>query len=146
MRTWTPGDLVMEGIDLKTVATTTSGIKIPVSEFFQFSLHVLVTLAAGTPTTGLASLGVNPFTGAAGATALVPVIGVSSMNTKVADGEIWTFGGAGAAVGPTGTLEPESDTLKVLEWIQVFLDVTEAVDVVATATADVYLQAEGYTR
>lgn len=146
MRTFTPADLGMASINLKSLATTTSSLKVPVGDFFQFGVHILKTLAAGTPTTGLASVGVNLYTGPTGATALVPATGATLINTKTALGELWTFGGAGSAIGPSGTKSNTSDALKVCEWIELFFTVTEVVDVVATATADIYLQAEGYSR
>lgn len=148
MRTFTPADLALSGINLKSLGTTTSMLKIPTEEggFFQFSVHVLKALAAGTPTTGLASLGVNLFTGPAGATALVPVTGVTTINTKVATGEIWTFGGAGSAIKGTGAKSTDADALKVIEWLQLFFVVDEVVNVVATATASIYLQMHGYRR
>jgi len=152
MRVVTPAELGLADIDLKALATTTASLNVDATGQFQFSISIEKTLAAGTATTGLVSVGVNVYRDEAKSDLIHSVVAATLINTKLSTGaiggssEIITFGGSGAELLGTGTLATGFGALRAIPFLELFFVVTEVVDVVATATADVYLLMEGFNR
>lgn len=145
MRIWTPTDLTMSSINLKSVATTTAGIIIPAERLFQFTFSAKFTVTGGPGTTGLASWIVDIFADEGGSVLLHSITAVTAINTKVdATYSMFTFGGAGA-VPWNGTMATGADALKVCPYVRPRFAVTEVSDA-TTATADVYVIADGWER
>lgn len=151
MRIVTPADLGMADIDLKALAITTASLNYDASGQFQFDVAIKKTLAAGTPTTGLASIGINVYRDEAKTDLIYSTNLAASMDMKVATvaggdaANVVTFGGSGAeAIG--GTLKTGAGSARVIPFVELVFEVTEVIDVVATATADIYLLVEGFNR
>lgn len=148
MRVLTPADLTMAAIDLKDAATTTAGLIIDATGMFQFQVNIAFTFAAGTPTTGAATFGFKLYRDLLGADQIGETVSlVSVINTKVVGtGECYTFGGGGAEAFGSGTLVTGVGAYRVIPFIEPFFTVDTVVDVVATATADIYFSMEGFNR
>lgn len=143
MRIVKPGDHVMSGIDLKVVALTSSSLIFPAPRHFQFTASLAMTVAGGPGTTGLANWNVDVYADEGGSELIHTIVGVTDISTKV-DGTwgVFTFGGAGTG-RHNGTLDPSANTLKVLPFVRIGLNVTEVSDA-TTATGDVHLLVEEF--
>ena len=151
MKIVTPSELGLSGIDLKTTAVTTATLNFDASGQFQFTAAIKKTLSAGTPTTGLAKIGINVYRDEGKTDLIYATDLVTSFSTKVATvaggdaAQLVTWGGSGAeAIG--GTLRAGAGSSRVIPFFELVFEVTEVIDVVATATGDIYLLVEGFNR
>ena len=151
MRVVTPAELGLASIDLKALAISTATLNVDATAHFQFVVAVKKTLAAGTPTTGLASIGINVYRDEAKTDIIYSTLLATALDMKVgtiAGGDVAplaTFGGSGAEA-LNGTLRAGAGTTRIIPFVELFFEVTEVVDVVATATAGIYLFMEGFNR
>lgn len=152
MRIFTPAELGLDNIDLKSVAVTTSQLNVDALGHFQFMVVMNKTLAAGTALAGLGAIGINVYRDEEKTDILFSQTLVTAINTKLSTGaiggsnEIFTFGGSGAELFGTGTLESGVGAIRLVPFMELFFNVTEAVDVVATAVGEMYLLMEGFNR
>lgn len=151
-RTFTAEDLGLDNIDLKALATTTSPLIIDASGHFQFQITMSKTLAAGTATTGLGSLGIIVYRDLEGTDAIFSHALLNTIDLKLdstaigGTREIVTIGGSGGENSGSGTLTTGAGAIRIVPYFQLFFTVTEVVDVVATAIGDVVCQMEGFNR
>lgn len=151
MKIVTPSELGLSGIDLKAAAETVSSLIYDATFDFQFTLAIKKTLAAGSPTTGLAKVGINVYRDLAGTDLIYSTNLASSFDLKTATAaegdaaQLVTWGGSGAE-SQGGTLKAGGGANRIMPFFKVFFEVTEVIDVVATATGDVYLLVEGFNR
>lgn len=152
MRIVTPAELGLDAIDLKSLDVTTSPLNVDALGQFQFMVVMKKTLAAGTATTGLGAIGINVYRDEAKTDILFSQTLVTLIDNKIStaaiggSNEILTFGGSGAEVFGTGTLQTGVGAIRVVPFMELFFNVTEVVDVVATAVGEMYLLMEGFNR
>lgn len=151
MKILTPSELGLADIDLKTTAVSTATLVVDALTEFQFTVAIKKTLAAGTPTTGLAKIGINVYRDLAKTDLIYATDLATAFSTKVATvaggdaAQLVTWGGSGGeAMG--GTLRAGAGANRIMPFFELVFEVTEVVDVVATGTADIYLLVEGFTR
>lgn len=152
MRVITPAELGLDSIDLKSLGATTADLNVDATGQFQFMVVMNKSLAAGTATTGLGTIGINVYRDKEKTDVLFSQSLVQTIDTKKTTGsiggsnEILTFGGSGAEFLGTGTLVDGAGATRVIPFIELFFSVTEVVDVVATAVGEMYLLMEGFNR
>ncbi len=152
MRVITAAELTLDDIDLQDVATTSSPLIIDATGMFQFNVVMTKTLAAGTATTGLGSMGMIVYRDREGTDVIfVQSIG-NTIDLKIDSGalggtrEIVTFGGSGAEYSGSGGLGSGLGAVRVIPFFSLFFNVSEAVDVVASAVGDMVCLMEGFNR
>jgi hypothetical protein len=151
MKIVTPAELGLANIDLKAAATTVSSLNFDALDGFQFTAAIKKTLSAGVATTGLATVGMNVYRDKAKTDFIYSTFLATSLDMKVgtlAEGDaapLVTWGGSGGEA-LNGTLRSGAGANRIIPFIELFFVVTEVVDIVATATGDVYLLVEGFNR
>lgn len=152
MRVVTAAELTLDDIDLKVQAVTSSPLIIDATGMFQFNVVMKKTLAAGTATTGLGSMGIIVYADREGNEALFSHSLANTLDLKISTGaiggatEIVTFGGSGAEFSGSGALGTGLGAVRVIPFFSLFFNVSEAVDVVATAVGEMVCIMEGFNR
>ena len=151
-RVVTAAELTLDAIDLKSLATTSSPLIIDATGMFQFNVVMSKTLSAGSPSTGLGSVGIIVYQDREGNIPLFSHAIGGTIDLKIdstalgGEREIITFGGSGAELSGSGTLSTGIGAVRVIPFFSLFFTVSEVVDVVATAVGDVVCLMEGFNR
>ncbi len=151
-RVITAAELELDAIDLKVEATTSSPLIIDATGMFQFMITMSKTLAAGSPTAGLGSIGLIAYRDKEGLEALFSHSIINTIDLKIdstalgGSREVATWGASGAEASGSGAIATGVGAVRVIQFFSLFFTVSEAVDVVATAIGDVICSMEGFNR
>lgn len=152
MKVITAEELELDNVDLKSLGTTTSPLIIEAPKQFQFQVVMSKALAAGVATAGLGSIGMLLFRDKEGTDPLFshPIANTIDLKLDSSDPggetEVVTFGATGAEISGSGTLGAGLGAVRIIPYLQLFFEVSEAVDVVATAVGDIQILMEGFKR